>query len=142
MEIEEIISKIIAAAYEVQRHMQPGYLEAAYRKAMMIELRLNGVKAKEEEPLPLFYKGEAISTYRADLFVEDVIIVELKAIEALTTAHEVQLVNYLNTTGKDIGLLINFGRYPLELRRKYRLYRPGKKVNASLPYAVKTCSPK
>ena len=78
-----------------------------------------------EKPLIVMYDGISVGEFSADMVIDEAVIVENKAVRALAPAHEVQLVNYLNATGKDVGLLINFGGFSLEFKRKYRRYRPG-----------------
>ena len=124
MDIENLINTIIQASYEVKKNLVPGYLEIVYRRSLAQELRLRGINCIEEMPITVHYKGVAVGDYRADIVVEDSVILELKVVDALTTAHEVQLVNYLTSTGLDHGLLINFGNYSEKPRRKWRVYTP------------------
>lgn len=123
---EKLIAKIIQCAYDVRSQLSAGYLETVYLNALLIELRENGLFAETEVPLKVVYKGSVVGEYRADIVVEHSVIVELKAIQKLSPVHEAQLVNYLTTTGIDDGLLINFGSEKLEVKRKYRVYRPTK----------------
>ena len=122
MEYQEITSQIINAAFTVHKALGAGFLEAVYHKSMFIELNDMGLSVFAQYPVPVFYKKHQVGNYYADLLVDDKIIVELKALERLHPAHEVQLVNYLAGTKFDIGLLINFGR-SVEVKRKYRVYR-------------------
>jgi GxxExxY protein len=85
-------------------------------------LAKQGLRAKQQEPIKVWYEGQIVGEYCADLLVEDVVIVELKAVQALAKEHEVQLVNYLTATGIDTGLLINFGS-SVQVKRKYREYK-------------------
>ena len=87
---------------------------------MAIELRKQGLSGVMEKKVPVYYDGELVGDYRADLVVEDRVIVEIKAVEKLAAPHEVQLVNYLVATNTPIGLLINFGTQSVEVKRKYR----------------------
>ena len=114
--------RIIGAAYKVHKTLGHGFLEKVYRNSLVLELRKNGLEAQVEVPIEVRYEGVVVGEYFADIIVNNTVILELKAVEALTTAHEVQLVNYLTATGKDIGLLINFGK-SVAVKRKYRLYR-------------------
>ena len=123
MDIEELIKEIVSCAFEVRLRLKPGFLESVYKNALLIELRDRGIKAEEEYPLKVFYKEEVVGEFRADIMVEEKVIVELKAVQELHTAHEAQLVNYLTVTKTDTGLLINFGGPKLEVRRKYREYK-------------------
>ena len=89
----------------VHRHFGPGYLEEVYKNALMVELNGLGIQAEKEIPITVNYKGVRVGDYRADIIVENRLILELKAVTALCSAHEAQLVNYLNATGIDDGLL-------------------------------------
>jgi len=117
---EEITHKIIGCAYKVFNQLGFGFLESVYQKAMFIELTKTGLKVEVEKLLRVYYDDEVIGEFSADLFVEEMIVVELKSVENMVKAHEVQLVNYLNGLEKDIGLLINFGPSGVEVKRKYR----------------------
>ena len=126
MEHEDLTHKIIGCAYKVYKKLGFGFLEIIYRKAMVIELTRAGLKVEEEKPLEVHYdEGEVLGKFSADLFVEDIVVVELKSMQHTVKDHEVQLVNYLNALIKDIGLLINFGPTGVEVKRKYRVF--GKK---------------
>ncbi|MFH1672760.1 MAG: GxxExxY protein [Pseudomonadota bacterium] len=120
MKKEDITHKIIGCAYTVFNALGFGFLESVYKKAMIIELHNQNLAALEEEPLKVYYEGKVVGEFFVDLFVENEIIVELKSVENLSKAHEVQLVNYLNGLEKEIGLLINFGPTGIEVKRKYR----------------------
>jgi len=120
MEYEEITSKIIGAAYQVHNQLGFGFLESVYKKAMLIELSKDDLKVEPEKPLQVLYDNQIVGDFFVDLFVEETVVVELKSVENLTKAHEVQLVNYLNGLQKDIGLLINFGPSGVDVKRKYR----------------------
>ena len=122
MNIDEICYKIIGAAMAVHRHFGPGYLEEVYKNALMVELEAAGLRAEKEVPIAVTYKGVQVGDYRADIVVENRLILELKAVVALNAAHEAQLVNYLTATGIDDGLLINFGAASLQHKHKYRVY--------------------
>lgn len=87
---------------------------------MVIELTKNTLKVEEETPLKVYYDNQVVGDFYIDLLVEDEIVIELKSVENLTKAHEVQLVNYLNGLKKEIGLLINFGPTGVDVKRKYR----------------------
>ena len=133
MSIDEICYKIIGAAMAVHRHFGPGYLEEVYKNAMMVELEAAGLRSEKEVPIEVAYKGIRVGDYRADIVVEKRLILELKAVTVLNAAHEAQLVNYLNATGIDDGLLINFGAASLQHKHKYRVYRQQKPLNPVNP---------
>ena len=120
MKKEDITHKIIGCAYTVFNALGFGFLESVYKKAMVIELHNQNLAVAEEEPLKVYYESKVVGEFFVDLFVENEIIVELKSVENLSKAHEVQLVNYLNGLEKEIGLLINFGPTGIEVKRKYR----------------------
>ena len=122
MGYDYLTEKIIKAAYKVHNVLGKGFLEKVYQNAMFIELMDMGLSVDMEMPLEVFYKGHKVGSFYADLIVEDEIIVELKAVENLAKVHEVQLVNYLNATKNDTGLLINFGD-KVEIKRKFRNYK-------------------
>ena len=133
MSIDEICYKIIGAAMAVHRHFGPGYLEEVYKNAMMVELEAAGLQAEKEVPIEVAYKGVRVGDYRADIVVENRLILELKVVTALNAAHEAQLVNYLTATGIDDGLLINFGAASLQHKHKYRVYRQQQPLNPVNP---------
>lgn len=109
---------VIGAAMEVHRELGPGFLEAVYHEAMAIELVDRKVPFASEVALPIAYKGRRLaSTYRADLVCFGDVVVELKAVSAMTGVDEAQLLNYLKATGIERGLLLNFGRQSLEYKR-------------------------
>lgn len=124
MNIETLIKSIIQCIYNVRGVLGPGYLESVYKNALLRELELNGLKATTEVPLKVSYKDVIVGEFRADVIVENSVIIELKAVETLHKAHEVQLVNYLTITGIDSGLLVNFGAPDIQIKRKYRIYTP------------------
>jgi len=110
MEINEITEMIIQAAIAVHRELGPGLLESVYHRCLCIELKRMGVAFVSEEPVPVVFRGEEVSGagFRADLIVEDCVIVELKSSASLTDLNKKQLLTYLKLSGKSIGLLINF----------------------------------
>lgn len=109
MTINEITQKIIGAAYTVGNELGSGFLEKVYENAMMIELEKLGIKAKNQFPLKVYYKGIVVGDYIADLFVENSVIVELKSTKNTDGIHKAQVLNYLKASNKQVGLLINFG---------------------------------
>jgi GxxExxY protein len=117
MKYEEVTEKIIRAFYKVYNTLGFGFLEKAYRKAMFIELLSMGFKVDMEKRILVYYFGSIVGDYNADLIVEDLVAVELKAKECLVEENEHQLVNYLKATNIEAGLLLNFGRKP-QVKRK------------------------
>ena len=114
---ENITDKIIGAYYKVYNTLGYGFLEKVYENAMAIELRKSGLKINQQQNIKVYYDSLVIGDYFADLFVEDLVIIELKAAENLKEEHEAQLTNYLRATTIEIGLLLNFGKEP-QLKRK------------------------
>lgn len=109
---------IIGAAIDVHRELGCGFLEAVYQEALAIELSNREVPFQREVELPIAYKGKRLVTsYRADFVCFDSVIVELKALSAVTGVEEAQVLNYLKATGLEIGLLLNFGAESLQYRR-------------------------
>ena len=134
MEFEEITHEIIGAAYKVFKTVGFGFLESVYKKAMIIELKKKGLKVEEEKPLKVYYEDQVVGDFFIDLFVQDEIVVELKANQSIAKEHEVQLVNYLNGVHKEVGLLINFGQSGVQVNRKYRNPAQEDEHNKPLPW--------
>ncbi|MEK7327478.1 MAG: GxxExxY protein [Chloroflexota bacterium] len=114
---KELSYAIIGAAMEVHNQLGPGFLEVVYRKALVYELMLRGILVEEEKPLPVYYKGQLVGEYRADLVVDGKIILEIKAVSALTKAHDAQAIHYRTATGLRLAILINFGSSSLQSKR-------------------------
>ena len=114
---EEITSDIINAFYHVYNTLGYGFLEKVYENALAKELTKRGHSVKQQVPIQVFYEGEAVGEYFADILVDDKVILELKATEETAKAHEAQLVNYLKATDIQVGLLLNFGP-KAEFKRK------------------------
>ncbi len=114
-----ITQQIIGCAFKVHNQLGSGFLEKVYENALVIELTKAGLQALPQHPIQVFYDNQIIGNYFADIVVENEIIIEVKAIEKLNPLHEVQLVNYLNATGLELGLLVNFGR-SVDIKRKYK----------------------
>jgi GxxExxY protein len=123
MELESLVKKVIQSAYNVRLQLPAGFLESVYQKALLIELEKNGIAAKGEVPINVYYDECVVGEFRADIVIENKIIIELKAVQNLSLIHEAQLVNYLTATKIDCGLLINFGGERIEIKRKFRTYR-------------------
>jgi len=114
---EEITDKIIKAYYKVYNYLGYGFLERVYQKALLIELRNMGFDCEEEVPIKVYYNGQRVGDYRADIIVNDCVIIENKAAESLAEENEFQLINYLKATEIEVGLLLNFGKKP-QFKRK------------------------
>ena len=113
----EITSTILKAFFNVYNELGYDFLEKVYENAMLIELRNLGMKAEKQRPIKVYYGNDLVGDYFADIVVNDLVIVELKATKKLVEAHEVQLLNYLKATEIEVGLLLNFGKEP-EHKRK------------------------
>ena len=120
--IDKLTEIIIGCAFKVHNTLGEGFVEKVYENALKYELEKHGLKVKQQFIIVVYYENIIVGSYKADLFVEDEIIIELKAIQNLVKADEVKIVNYLTATKKDIGLLINFGPSVI-VKRKYRTYK-------------------
>ena len=119
---EEILYKelnyiIVGATFEVYKTLGYGFLEKVYENALLVELKLKGLFTENQCPVNVFYKGENVGDYRADILVDNKIIVEVKAEKNYNPGHEAQLLHYLKATGMRVGILINFGEKKCERKR-------------------------
>ena len=117
MKHELLTEKIIQAFYKVYNTLSYGFLEKVYQNAMFIELINIVFKVEKEKRILVYYFGNIVGDYNADLIVEDIVAIELKAIEVLVEENELQLINYLKATNIEVGLLLNFGKKP-QVKRK------------------------
>jgi GxxExxY protein len=131
MKDDDLTQKIIGCAYTVHNTLGPGFLEKVYENALRIELEKLGLRVKQQEPINVTYDGHVVGEYYADLWVDERVVIELKAVQTLVKQHEVQLVNYLAATGIDCGLLLNFGA-SVQVKRKFRDYQPKASLIASV----------
>ena len=113
----EITDRIIAAAIRVHRELGPGFLESVYEEALAVEFALDGIQFVRQKTVPLFYRDHQIGEHRLDFLVENVIVVELKAIAALENIHFAIGRSYLKATQLEDGLLLNFATMPLTVKR-------------------------
>ena len=113
----DVTERIIGAAFEVHRVLGYGFLENVYQRAIQAELHRAGLKTEIECPIKVRYKDVIVGDFRADLFVNEVVIVELKTGREYNSEDEPQLLNELKTNGAKVGLLINFGRTKAEFKR-------------------------
>lgn len=107
---KQLTEKIIGAFYLVYNTLGYGFLERVYENAICIELRRLGLNVERQKQIVVYYEGEAVGVYYADLVIQNLVIVELKASEYIIEEHECQLLNYLRATGMKVGLLLNIGR--------------------------------
>jgi GxxExxY protein len=117
---DDLNGQVIGLAMKVHRTLGPGFLESVYQKALLYELAKAGLQVESDRLIQVRYEGAIVGDFKADLIVNAELIIKLKAVSSLVVEHEVQLVNYLTATGKDIGLLINFGGRSLEFKKKFR----------------------
>ena len=120
MEYKKVTETIIGCAYRVYNTMGFGFLESVYEKCMVIELQKEGLDTESQKPITVYYDGEIVGEFVADIIVNDTIILELKSVRQVIKAHETQLVNYLVATGKPVGLILNFGERKVEIKRKVK----------------------
>ena len=113
----DLTDVILKTFYEVYNELGYGFLERVYQNALYIELKNKGLEVVPQKKIKVYYRGNVVGDYYADLIVEDRIILELKAVEYIVEQFENQLLNYLRGTDCEVGLLLNFGKKP-ELRRK------------------------
>lgn len=117
MKHQDKTQQIIQAFYKVYNTLGYGFLERVYQNALLIELRKTGFECAPQYPIKVYYEKHQVGEYFADILVDNCIILELKAAEALCEENEFQLINYLKATEIEVGLLLNFGKKP-EFKRK------------------------
>jgi GxxExxY protein len=117
MNTDKLTYEIRGAIFEVNKVLGHGFLEKVYENALIVELKIRGLKAENQAPIDVQYKGEVVGEYFADIVVEDQVILELKSIDSLQKIHEAQILNYLKATGYKIGLLVNFTHPKAEIKR-------------------------
>jgi GxxExxY protein len=116
----DITEKILEAAFEVSKELGAGFLESVYKNAMVNALSAKGFVVEDEKQISVIFRGQSVGQFFADLFVENKVIVEIKAVSALAPEHSAQTINYLKATGIEVGLLINFGRPKIEYKRLHK----------------------
>jgi GxxExxY protein len=112
-----ITDAIIGCAFEVINELGVGFLESVYEKALAIALQEKGLMIRCQHPIQVHFRKRIVGDFYADVFVEDKVIVELKAVKAILPEHQAQVINYLKATGVEVGILINFGSPKLEYKR-------------------------
>jgi len=120
-----LTQQIIGAFYTVYNSLGYGFLEKVYENALAIELRALGLKVEQQARIAVYYAGEVVGEYYADLLINDTVILELKATRTIAPEHEAQLLNYLKATPFEVGLLLNFGPEPQIKRKTYDNERKG-----------------
>jgi GxxExxY protein len=119
IKFKELSDTILRCFYEVYNELGRGFLESVYREALMITLQEAGLNVKKEKEINVYFRNKNIGRFRADIVVENKIILELKAVKHLVPEHEAQLLNYLRATNIEVGFLLNFGDEPKFIRRFY-----------------------
>jgi GxxExxY protein len=117
MEFDALSGTIIGSALKVHRALGPGFLEAIYHAALLVQLRLDGLKAESQKEVRVTYDGVDVGVHRLDLVVNNKVIVELKAVREFDDSHMAQILSYLKASGLKTGLLLNFGRPTLKVKR-------------------------
>jgi GxxExxY protein len=128
MKHKELTDRILKGFYSVYNRLGYGFLEKVYKNALAIELRKLQLQVVCQQPLRVYYDGQVVGEFYADLVINDLVVVELKAVRTLLKQHEAQLLNYLNASNYEVGLLLNAGPKP-EIKRKIfdndrKKYRP------------------
>jgi GxxExxY protein len=117
MEINEITQKVIGCIYTVSNTLGGGFAEKVYQNAVTIEIEKSGLRVQQQFPISVKYDGIVVGDFVADLLVEELVLIELKAVKILEDVHVAQCLNYLRATGLSVSLLINFYRPKVEIRR-------------------------
>ncbi len=112
MKHAQLTDRIIGAFYDVYNTLGYGFLESVYENSMMIALRKSGLSCAGQVPVKVYFEGELVGDFRADIIVEEKVILELKAAKAINDVHVAQTLNYLKATDCDVGLVLNFGAKP------------------------------
>lgn len=137
-EINSLTGRIIKFYYSVYNTLGYGFLEKVYENSLVIELKENGLHGRQQVPIRVEFKKNKVGFYIADIIVEDLVIIEVKAAEALCEEHELQLLNYLRATDMEYGLLLNFGKNPQFKRKIWTNDYLGKfAVNPGNPSSIK-----
>jgi GxxExxY protein len=131
VEQQHLTRVVIGCAFSVHRTLGPGFLESVYQNALAHELRKASLDVRCGERIRVQYDGLLVGDFIADMLIQNSVLVENKAVQELSKAHEVQLVNYLVATEVDIGLLLNFGAPRLQVKRKSRRYRSTRRTEQS-----------
>jgi GxxExxY protein len=135
----DVTERVIRVFYDVYNELGSGFVESVYREAMRLALTQAGLRVGVEVPIQVGFRGEVIGSFRADLIVNDVVLLELKTCESLSQRHEAQTMNYLRATNVEVALLMNFGPEPKF--RRMLLDNDKKKSVPSVPIRVKPSLP-
>ncbi|MBN2543836.1 GxxExxY protein [bacterium] len=115
--LNELSGEIIGCAFAVHNELGCGFLEKVYENALCMELKENGIEFSQQAPIKVYYKNRIVGDYCADILVEKSIVVELKTVKAIDEIHEAQILNYLKSTRLKLGLILNFYKPKLEIKR-------------------------
>jgi GxxExxY protein len=116
-ELDKLTEAIVGCAFKVSNALGVGFLEKVYENALAVELRRAGLKVQQQYPMKVTYEGTVVGDFAADLLIEESVVVELKALSGIEAVHRAQCLNYLRAAGLRVGLVINFGRPKLEVKR-------------------------
>jgi len=114
---KDLSYKIVGLAMQVYNKLGYGFLEKVYENALMVLFQREGIQAKQQAPIAVYFEGEVVGDYYADILVEDKIILELKSVEEIINAHRSQVLNYLKATRLPLAIILNFGKNGLEHER-------------------------
>ncbi len=117
MNTDEVTEKVIGCAMKVSNTLGIGFLEKVYENALVLELRRSMLDAEQQKTLQVTYEGVVVGEYTPDLVIRGSVIVELKAVKAIDEVHQAQLLNYLRASGLHVGLILNFGKQKLGIKR-------------------------
>ncbi len=136
MKHSHVTERIIASFYDVYNELGHGFLESVYEEALIIVLKEKELSIIRQHRLPVWFREKKIADFEADLVVENLVLVELKAVRTLNPSHEAQLLNYLRATEIEVGLLLNFGLKPEMKRMVFDNQRKGIRENPRLSAAI------
>lgn len=114
---KDLSYRVVGSAMQVHNKLGYGFLEKVYENALMVLFRCEGIQAKQQAPITVYFEGEVVGDYYADILVEDEIILELKSSEGIIDAHRAQILNYLKATKVRLAIILNFGKETLEYER-------------------------
>lgn len=129
MKHEELTAMILKCCFDVSNELGAGFLESVYEKALIVVLAQKGLKVQLQVPLKVTFRNVIVGDFFADLIVEDKVLIEIKSVSRLTPDHKAQVINYLNATGFEVGLLVNFGTSRVEYFRFHPTEHPEYPVN-------------
>lgn len=132
----DLTGAIIGGFFETFNEMGTGFNEFVCRRALVTVLRLGGLNVREEARLPVWFRGELLATFHADIIVNDVVLVEVKAVRELEDWHSAQILNYLKASAIEVGLLVNFGK-----RAEYKRFAMANQRKRGLPQASHPVNP-